>query len=177
LERAVDMLIGHASEQDVAVAELADGVSQVETTALSGLVTRAPICAAEAPQTDFPVFDRRELGDPATASVSAGMIETAKRIAACVVGVRCLSRALGRSADPCRTRLVPGGNDDRHSLRYTGRFSVPWESCHQSAGIFACRHRRGRNRIFSACTRWREMLRNGADKTTCLISARRLSNI
>lgn len=50
--------------------------------ALSGLLTRAPICAAEAAQTGLPVFDRRELGDPATATALSNMIDATRQSAA-----------------------------------------------------------------------------------------------
>lgn len=122
LEPAIDTLLGHAAASDVAVVELADGVSQVETAALlskpgwaarfdalvlaapdamaaqgalawlsarslvpialSGLMTRAPICAAEAAETGLPVFDRTELGDPATATALRNMIDASNRNAA-----------------------------------------------------------------------------------------------
>ena len=122
VEIAIDKLLSHASDCDVIIVELADGVSQVETAALlskpgwaecldamvlaapdamaaqgalawlqarrlspialSGLMTRAPICAAEAAEIGLPVFDRTDLGDPATATALTNMIEAAKRDAA-----------------------------------------------------------------------------------------------
>ncbi len=122
VERAIDTLISHTADCDMAVIELADGVHQVETAtllsqsewpqrfdalllaapdamaaqgglawlaargltpiALSGLMTRAPICVAEAAKTGLPVFDRYELGDPATAMALSNMIEDAKLRAA-----------------------------------------------------------------------------------------------
>jgi hypothetical protein len=122
VDAAINTLLAHAADCDVAVVELADGVSQVETAALlaqpgwaarfdavilaapdamaargalswleahnivplalSGLLTRAPICKAEAAETGLPVFDRSELGDPATATALTNMIETIKRSAA-----------------------------------------------------------------------------------------------
>jgi hypothetical protein len=50
--------------------------------ALTGLMTRAPICAAEAAATGLPVFDRNALGDPATATALANLIDDSKRSAA-----------------------------------------------------------------------------------------------
>ncbi|MEM9477731.1 MAG: DUF1611 domain-containing protein [Pseudomonadota bacterium] len=122
VETGIDTLLAYADTSDVAVVELADGVSQVETAtllsqpgwasrfdalilaapdamaaqgalawlkkrglapvALSGLLTRSPICAAEAAETGLPVFDRDELGDPATATALTNMITAAKRQAA-----------------------------------------------------------------------------------------------
>lgn len=116
LTGVADLLLAHAAGCDVAVVELADGVSQVETAALlsdpgfvarfdgallagpealaargalawlaergiaplalSGLMTRAPLAAAEAAQaTGLPVLDRTELADPATASALEAMLE------------------------------------------------------------------------------------------------------
>lgn len=50
--------------------------------ALSGLMTRSPICVADAEKSNLPVFDRVDLGDPATATALIGLIEDAKRNAA-----------------------------------------------------------------------------------------------
>ncbi|MEM9903393.1 MAG: DUF1611 domain-containing protein [Pseudomonadota bacterium] len=120
---AVDLLLGHAATSDVAVVELADGVSQVETATLlsspgfaarfdlfllaapdamavqgglawlgqhrivpallTGLMTRAPLAAAEATRsTGLPVLCRRTLADPATASALEGLVLRTRRSAA-----------------------------------------------------------------------------------------------
>lgn len=50
--------------------------------ALSGLMTRAPICVAEASETGLPVFDRCELADPNTVANLLHLIKKTERSAA-----------------------------------------------------------------------------------------------
>ncbi|MEM9785465.1 MAG: DUF1611 domain-containing protein [Pseudomonadota bacterium] len=58
------------------------GARGLTPIALSGLMTRAPICVAEAEATGLPVFDRHVLADPATASALTGIIANSKQSAA-----------------------------------------------------------------------------------------------